>query len=345
MSDYTRSINHTAKDALSSGDPNKVIRGSEMDSELDAVATAVATKTDKVVPAAASNVATLDGTGNLEDSGVTSTELGILDGATVTTAELNILDGVTSTTAELNILDGVTATTAELNILDGATLDVTELNYVDGVTSSIQTQLDAKAATADLPIGWNLIDSWVPTAVNSKDFTWDESLYSDIRIVIEGVIPATDNSHLYMRLGYNDGVNFFSGTSDYFFHAEAKDPSSPYNMVIPAGAPTNTFIPISCGVVSGVAYIDTQAGVGSAAGEGYSGTVELLGMASPVSTPRICAKFSYEDDLGQHQFGEVNGNVYDNAADTTVFDSARVYWESGNFEVAGKIWVYGLKRA
>lgn len=43
----------------------------------------------------------------------------------------------------------VTSTASELNILDGATLSTTELNYVDGVTSAIQTQLDAKAPTAN----------------------------------------------------------------------------------------------------------------------------------------------------------------------------------------------------
>lgn len=57
---------------------------------------------------------------------------------------------LTASVAELNILDGVTATASELNILDGATLTTTELNYVDGVTSAIQTQLNAKAASADL---------------------------------------------------------------------------------------------------------------------------------------------------------------------------------------------------
>tara|TARA_R100000231_G_scaffold138391_1_gene116638 strand:+ start:4095 stop:5846 length:1752 start_codon:yes stop_codon:yes gene_type:complete len=99
--------------------------------------------------------------------GVTATasELNILDGVTATASELNILDGVTSTTAELNILDGVTSTAAELNVLDGYTGSVTELNYLDslhatgvtateydyldGVTSNIQTQLDAKKASAD----------------------------------------------------------------------------------------------------------------------------------------------------------------------------------------------------
>lgn len=57
------------------------------------------------------------------------------------------LSEVTASAAELNILDGVTATTAELNKLDGATVTTTELNYVKGVTSSIQTQLNNKAAS------------------------------------------------------------------------------------------------------------------------------------------------------------------------------------------------------
>jgi len=56
--------------------------------------------------------------------------------------------GVTATAVELNTMDGITSTTAELNILDGVTATTAELNYTDGVTSNIQTQLDAKAASA-----------------------------------------------------------------------------------------------------------------------------------------------------------------------------------------------------
>lgn len=43
---------------------------------------------------------------------------------------------------------GLTATAAELNKLDGVTATTRELNYVDGVTSSIQTQLNSKAASS-----------------------------------------------------------------------------------------------------------------------------------------------------------------------------------------------------
>ena len=142
MSDYSKSYNGAAKDAAES-----VVSGADFDTEFTSIATAITSKANKKVPAAVGNVASLSSTGDLTDTGVTSTEVAILDGATVTTTELNLLDGVTSTTAELNILDGVTSTTAELNILDGVTATTAEINYVDGVTSDIQTQLGTKLET------------------------------------------------------------------------------------------------------------------------------------------------------------------------------------------------------
>ena len=56
--------------------------------------------------------------------------------------------GTGATTAAAALVNlGITATAAELNKLDGVTATATEINYVDGVTSSIQTQLDGKAAS------------------------------------------------------------------------------------------------------------------------------------------------------------------------------------------------------
>lgn len=46
MSDYTKATNFTLKDGLSTGDPSKVIKGSEIDSEYTAIASAVASKAD-----------------------------------------------------------------------------------------------------------------------------------------------------------------------------------------------------------------------------------------------------------------------------------------------------------
>lgn len=44
MSNYTKLTNFTAKDSLETGDPNKLILGSEIDDEFDAIAVAVGTK-------------------------------------------------------------------------------------------------------------------------------------------------------------------------------------------------------------------------------------------------------------------------------------------------------------
>ena len=70
-------------------------------------------------------------------------------GAVVGTTNTQTLTNKTLTSPKINEDVAVTATATELNILDGATLSTTELNYVDGVTSAIQTQLDAKFATAN----------------------------------------------------------------------------------------------------------------------------------------------------------------------------------------------------
>jgi hypothetical protein len=46
MSDYSQVTNFTAKDALSTGDPEKTILGSDVDAELSAISTAIGTKYD-----------------------------------------------------------------------------------------------------------------------------------------------------------------------------------------------------------------------------------------------------------------------------------------------------------
>ena len=50
MSNYSKTTNFGAKDTLPSGDSNKIIRGSEFDTEFDAIAAASATKSDTASP-------------------------------------------------------------------------------------------------------------------------------------------------------------------------------------------------------------------------------------------------------------------------------------------------------
>ena len=51
MSSYTKSTGFAVKDSLSSGNPAKLVKGTEINTEFDAIASAVNSKADKASPA------------------------------------------------------------------------------------------------------------------------------------------------------------------------------------------------------------------------------------------------------------------------------------------------------
>jgi hypothetical protein len=76
MANYTKTTNFTAKDALTSGDPAKVIKGAEFDVEYNNIQTAVNSKVN-------TNNGTLTGTTTANAVNVTGTlSAGLIDGGT-----------------------------------------------------------------------------------------------------------------------------------------------------------------------------------------------------------------------------------------------------------------------
>jgi hypothetical protein len=51
MSNYTPATDFAAKDALSTGNPSKLVKGTEVSAEFNAIQVAVATKADAASPA------------------------------------------------------------------------------------------------------------------------------------------------------------------------------------------------------------------------------------------------------------------------------------------------------
>ena len=74
MSNYTKSTNFATKDALPSGDPLKIVKGTEIDTEFNNIATAIATKADSASP-------TFTGTVTIPTLALTN-DLAIADGGT-----------------------------------------------------------------------------------------------------------------------------------------------------------------------------------------------------------------------------------------------------------------------
>ena len=76
MSDYTKSTNFASKDNLSSGNPLKIVKGTEIDTEFNNIQTAIATKADLASPTfTGSPVLPTGTTGVTQSSGNNSTAL------------------------------------------------------------------------------------------------------------------------------------------------------------------------------------------------------------------------------------------------------------------------------
>lgn len=76
MANYVKTTNFAVKDTLASGNPAKIIKGSEIDAEYTAIQTAVATKSDSASP-------TFTGTVTAPTVNVTGTlTAGTIDGGT-----------------------------------------------------------------------------------------------------------------------------------------------------------------------------------------------------------------------------------------------------------------------
>ena len=79
MSNYTKTTNFAAKDSLSHGNSAKIVRGTEINTEFDNIATAIASKADGdftnfgfvetagvlYIQSSGTSVASIDGSGNL----------------------------------------------------------------------------------------------------------------------------------------------------------------------------------------------------------------------------------------------------------------------------------------
>ena len=139
MSNYTKTTNFATKDSLPSGDPNKIVKGAEINTEFDNIATAVSTKANSASP-------TFTGTVTIPTADING---GAIDGTVIGGSTAASVTGTTLTAnTSLNIAgDGATVTGIK-DEDDMASDSATKL----ATQQSIKAYVDAQVTAQDLDV-------------------------------------------------------------------------------------------------------------------------------------------------------------------------------------------------
>lgn len=205
---------------------------------------------------------------------------------------------------------------------------------------AIQGQMDAKASTADLtaletavdarldalevPSRRILLATRTASASATLDFTeFNNVTYKRYEFEIEFLLPATDNTDLWLRTSTNGGSSYDAGASDYsrFVHGG-----------------TASGIGLGPGGSENDSKIGVCSGVGNAANEfGVCADLQLIGAANSATFTIARGWVSYTDASANSIYVDTNG-FRKTAADV---DAVRFLFSSGNI-TSGVIRMYGL---
>ena len=181
MSNYVKITNYAAKDALLHGNPSKVVSGTEIGADFDAVATAVATKVDSGGALGTPSSGTLTNCTTLPlTSGVTGT--------------LPIANGGTAATTAAG------ARTALGAAASGANSDITSLTGITGLINEAQGSNIASASTINLSTATgNYVHITGTTTITAITLAQG----AERTIVFDGALTFTNGASLILPSGAN----------------------------------------------------------------------------------------------------------------------------------------------
>ncbi len=239
MSNYVKATNFAAKDGLPSGNPGKIVKGTEIDTEFTAIASAVSSKADlnspaltgtPTAPTAAAGTNTtqlattafvkgeINSLGNMSLQNKNAVDItgGTVAGVTISglAADLAVADGGTGASSfTLNNLLAGNGTSAFKTIAPGTSGNVLTSNGTEWVSS------------ANDYIGFG--QTW-QSPTRASDTTYTNSTGKPIMIAVSGVSTGVSA----VIVGYVDGVERIAGGTS----TSAPAYVAGFSLIIPDGS-------------------------------------------------------------------------------------------------------------
>jgi hypothetical protein len=169
--DYTKATNFTAKDGLPSGNAGKIVKGTEIDTELNAVANAIASKAD-------SNSPTFTGTpvAPTASAGTNTTQLATTAFVIAERTNTSTLTNKTLTSPTIN-----TPTISTPAITGGTITGITDLTVADGGTGSSTLAANAVLLGNGTSALQTVAPSTAGNVLTSNGTTWTSATPTVVR--------------------------------------------------------------------------------------------------------------------------------------------------------------------
>lgn len=198
MSDYTKSTNFASKDSLSVGNPLKIVKGTEIDTEFNNIATAVATKADIANPTFTGVPSAPTASAGTSTAQVATTAF---VAAAVTAAVTAYDSALTVSTSQIEN-DAVTAdkiATGAVGNTELASNAVTQAKIADNAVGTAEI-IDANVTPTKLSQPFTSGTFVATTSRTTVDFTGIPSWAKRITVILDAV-SLTGTANILVQLG------------------------------------------------------------------------------------------------------------------------------------------------
>jgi hypothetical protein len=197
MSDYTKSTNFAAKDALASGNAAKIVKGTEIDTEFNNIAIAIATKADIGSGGGGTGTGDVVGPSAATDNAIArfdTTTGKLLQNSVGILSNAGVLTGVTLAATAITSGALASGVTIAATSVSSGTLADARLSSNVSLLNTAQTVTAEKTFTGTVGIGttnpsavWNLYCQNATTNPGAVFFNNSTSGYAQLNMVGTGV--------------------------------------------------------------------------------------------------------------------------------------------------------------